>query len=330
MQTNDIKIVTIGGGSGQSRLLSALRTLPAVEITAICGMTDSGGSTAKISKAYNLSNCIGDTTKCMLGLCPYPEWKDKLLWRFDYPSPKEYDVNFKNHSLKNLLFAGLEKQLSLLPAIEFMSEMLQIAPHKVLPISTHNSTLVARIRDGKVTIAGQTLIDTISRNPLWDPDLHALQDFYLEPRIKIYSEAKKAILEADYVIFSPGDLFTSLIPNLLVKGTPEALQKSKAKLVFMPNLMTKPGETDRFSIGDMIKWAEKFSGRKVDIVICNNAQPPRWLLKKYRNEHKSEPVLNTGEINAQLFMFDLLDTSESNIRHSSEKIAKAVSSTLGI
>lgn len=316
------KIVTIGGGSGQSRLLAGLRTLGNVEITAICGMTDSGGSTARISRAYNLSNCIGDATKCMLGLCPYPLWREKLLWRFDYPNPQEYDLNFHNHSLKNLLFSGLEKQIGLLKALEWMSDFLQIAPHRVLPISEKNSTLTAKLSNGKYTVAGQTLIDTISRNPLWDPDLHSLDSLYLEPKISLYREAKTAIECADFIIFSPGDLFTSLIPNLLVAGVAKALRYAKGTLVYMPNLMTKPGETDKFGVHDMVEWAEKYIDRKIDLVICNNSKIPWHLARKYLKEKKSEPVINKKSIDREVLLVDLLDISENNIRHSSEKIAK--------
>ena len=173
-------------------------------------------------------------------------------------------------------------------AIRKASELLNIK-HKILPVSIDNSTLCAELEDGTV-IKGETNIDI----PKHDGSIK-IKRIFLEPKAVIYREAYDAIVEADFIVIGPGDLYTSILPNFLVESFREALNNTEAKIAYILNIMTKWGETNGFKASDFVKNLLSYTDRKkIDYVICNGSKLKKEIIEKYKGE-KAEPV----EIDAQ-------------------------------
>ncbi len=285
-----INIVTIGGGTGHSQILEGIKEIGGIKITAICPSTDSGGSTGILQEKYDGSGYTGDLTKCVAALC-----KDKVLTKaltFRYE-----DGPLDSHSVKNLLFHALEKVSNLEIALKTLWTVAGINPHRVLPITNKKTELCARLSIGS-TIVGETNIDTIAKNPLWNPNIHSISDIYLKPKVSVSKLAVAAIKESDYIIISPGDLYSSIIPVLLPKGMKEEIKKSSATIILILNIMTKKGETDNYTASDFIKIIEERLGRRVNYIVGNNARISPKALLQYSLESKVE--------------FDSLDTTKDN------------------
>ena len=190
-----------------------------------------------------------------------------------------------------------------------------------MPVTIDKATLVAELTDGS-HLYGESAIDI----PRGD-QREKIKSAFLVPhhgdQISVYPPVVSAIKNADTIILGPGDLFTSIIPNLLVPGVKEAIQKNtKAKLLFVVNIMTKFGETDNYNVEDFIKKIETFSGRKIDIVLINSERPSQKILDKYI-EQKALPVefskkddLDGMEVKKE----DLLDINGGIIRHNPKKL----------
>ncbi|MDQ5957799.1 MAG: hypothetical protein QG665_125, partial [Patescibacteria group bacterium] len=191
------KIVTVGGGGGHSQVLKALKNISDIEVTAICPGTDSGGSTGVLQKEYDGQGYTGDLTKCVVALCPNIHLAKALSFRYENGPLHE-------HSVKNILFHALEKVGRPNEGLEAMWKICELGPHRVLPVSNEKAELCAALSIGN-TIFGETNIDTIAKNPLWNPDVHSISDIYLKPEIVASSLAIDAIDGADYIIVCPGD-----------------------------------------------------------------------------------------------------------------------------
>lgn len=324
-KSRPVRVVTLGGGTGQSVVLQGLRKLRNVEITAVCGMHDGGGSTYQLVRDYDLSRCTGDLTACLVALSGLEQIADALLTRFGLPVSREYMLNLKGHSGKNLLFAILEQQFGVVKAAEMMAELLQTGKHRVYPVSTRNATLVASFCNGEFTIRGEAVLDKMGQQShFYDPDQHVLDGISLEPSIPLLPQVKLVIEEADFIVLSPGDLFTSLLPLLLVRGMAAAIKKSKGKIILIPNLMTKRGETDFFTVSDVLGWVERYLPRPVDYIICNNAEIPERILKRYAKEEKSRMIPNGAQEKRKIYFANLVDLSRNRVRHHPDKLARAL------
>ena len=274
------KIVTIGGGSGQSQVLKALKKIKNIQITAICPGTDSGGSTGILQKEYEGSGYTGDLTKCVVALCDNKVLSRALTFRYKNGS-------LHNHSVKNLLFHALEKVGNEQDALEIMWKICGLGVHRVIPVTKDKTELCVKLSLGNV-ISGETNIDLIARNPLWNPNVHNISDIYLKPQVNASKIAIEAINQANYIVVSPGDLYSSIIPTLLPKGMKEFISKSKAKIILILNIMTKKGETDDYTATDFVLNIEKRLGRSIDYIISNNKTISKRVLLKYSLESKVE------------------------------------------
>ena len=273
------KIVTIGGGSGHAQVLRALKKIKDIQITGICPSTDSGGSTGTLRREYNGGGYVGDLTKCMVALCDDDALARALTFRHQ-------DGFLRGHSVKNMLFHALEETGGFETALREMEKICGLGVHKILPVTNEKTELCARLTIGN-TVLGETNIDTIAKNPLWNPSVHAIADIYLKPEVRVSRAAVRAIEESEYVIVCPGDLYSSIIPALLPRGMKAAIQKSKSKIIIVLNIMTKRGETDNYTAVDFIKSIEKRLGRKADYIVSNNASIPKETLVKYSLESKA-------------------------------------------
>jgi uncharacterized cofD-like protein len=271
-----------------SKFLQGLKALPDIAITAICPSTDSGGSTGILMRDYGCLGYLGDLTKCIAALCPDKKLSDALMRRFEGGC-------LHGHSLKNLLLLGLSQTdgISQDDALALMYRICEINPHRVIPISLERAELCAKLKFGG-NVTGETNIDNLASNQLWSADIHSIKSIYLRPAVRASTQASDAVVGADYCIICPGDLYSSITPVLLPRGMKRSLQKTKARIIVVLNIMTKRGETDGYSAEDFIREIELKMGRPCDVILYNDAPIPKRALFAYRLERKIR--LSTKEL----------------------------------
>lgn len=259
-------IVVIGGGTGSFTLLSGLKRYTN-NLTALVNMSDDGGSTGVLRDELGVLP-PGDVRQCLVALSETDYVRDLFNYRFN-------EGSLEGHSFGNLFISAVEKMTdSFEKAIEIASEVLRIKG-RVVPITFSDATLVA-VTKGGLRIEGEHKIGNMRIDDT-RPDL------LLEPNATINPEAKRAIEEADVVVIAPGNLYGSLAPALIVDGVSDALRKTHAKVVQVVNLVTKPGQTDGFSVSDYVDEVERFCRKKevVDFVIYNTDEPTKIMREKY-------------------------------------------------
>lgn len=317
IQKKEQKIVTIGGGSGQYALLSGLRDLN-INITSIVSMVDSGGSTGRLRDELGILP-PGDVLKCVLALSPHREAARKILQtRF-----KNND-RLKDHNAGNMLLGMLAQYAGSFPAgINALGEILNIKG-KVLPVTIDRATLVAELTNGEF-LYGETTIDV----PRGDQRERIKRTFLIphhSDKVQVYPPVMEAVKRADCIIIGPGDLYTSILPNFLVPGVAEEIKKTKGKLIYITNIMTKFGETDGFKVSDFVKVIERKIKRKLDCLLINTGRVNKKISKKYKKQ-KAELVRVDKKIKdgkRRLILCDLLSTKGEIVRHDSLKLAEAI------
>jgi uncharacterized cofD-like protein len=280
--------VAIGGGTGLSTFLRGLKkyavsygTLdPKVEITAVVTVTDDGGSSGRLRRDLDILP-PGDIRNCLVGLSE-DEALLSRLFQYRFSSGR----GLKGHSFGNLFLAALTDLVGDFPAaVKMSSEVLAIAG-RIYPATAANVALTAVLEDGSV-VRGESRISKSRAR---------IQRIQIEPAsCKPMQETLDAIAEADLITFGPGSLFTSLIPNLLVDGIPEAIMKSNAAKAYFCNLMWQPGETTGFNASDHVKALLDHAGLPIlDYVVVNTGKIHAPLLRKYARE-RARPVINDLE-----------------------------------
>lgn len=277
------KIVTFGGGTGQYHLLSGLRELTNPEnITAVAGTWDSGGSSGRLRTEMGILP-PGDIRRCILALMKYEKQRQVAQRLFD---DRLEDVTgpLKGHSLGNLITArldGIYKGQD--RGIEAERNLFRVKA-KVMPVSITNVNLLAETIKGD-TIIGETNIDFRVKEKAFDPENKIIR-IYFDTRADPNPEVIKEIKKADKIIFAPGDLYTSVLPHLLVDGVVDAISKSNAKLIFVLNLATKPGETDGYSASDFVNMFHFYLGKlgRLDYVIANKNNIEKEIIDIYKKE----------------------------------------------
>lgn len=274
------QFVTIGGGRGHSQVLRALKQISNIQITGICTSTDSGGSTGILQKEYAGHGYVGDLTRCIVALCDDAALADALSYRYE-------NGPLNLHSVKNLLFHALEQVRDPHTALEVMWRVCGLGNNRVLPVTNEKAELCAKLQIGN-TISGEANIDTLAKNPLWNPEVHSISEVFLKPEVQASHEALDAFKKADYLVVCQGDLYSSILPVLLPKGVTEAIQSSSAKIILILNIMTKKGETDNYTATDFVEKIEKYLGKRVDHIVYNCTPIPNEVLLKYALEQKVE------------------------------------------
>lgn len=264
-QSEGIKIAVIGGGTGSFTLLSALKE-HTTSLAALVNMADDGGSTGVLRDELGALP-PGDVRQCLVALSGSPELRDLFNYRFEQGS-------LKGHAFGNLFLTALEKMTGdFAHGVQVASDVLNITG-TVEPITLTNVKLVMRSHAGEET-RGEFVIGRkkfASERP----------EFWLEPRAKANPNAIQAIKQADMVIIAPGNLYGSLAPALIVPGIGEALAASKAFKLYVCNLVTKPGQTDGFTVNDFADEVERLAGHTfLDAVLYNAEKPSAQLLQKY-------------------------------------------------
>jgi uncharacterized cofD-like protein len=277
------KIVVLGGGTGSYTILSGLRDYP-VDLTAVISMADSGGSNRILRDEFGILP-TSDIRQALVALADNHDEKEIFRRLFTYRFHQ--GIGIAGMTFGNLFMAALTDIYgSQLKAIEVTSRILNIKG-KILPVTLDDVQLVARYENGHQEV-GEHHID----EPRHDGRLKIVE---LEsiPVARAYPKAIRAILDADLIVIGPGDLFTSLVSNLIVDGVPQALRKTKGKVVYVVNLMARWGQSYRFSAADHVAVIEKYIGTEIldYVLVNNNFKLPPPLVKRYREEH-AFPVEN--------------------------------------
>lgn len=324
------KIVTFGGGTGHFSLLRGLVELNQPElITAVVGTWDSGGSSGRLRTELGVLP-PGDIRQCLLALMEDPKQRQvahKLL------EDRLMDVKgpLKGHSLGNLIAARLE-QIYKGPDRGTEAERLLFRIRaRVLPVSISELNLIAKLEGGK-EVEGESNIDLRGESKDYNPKEKILR-IYFDTNADPNPEVIQVIAEADKIIFSPGDLYTSLLPHLLVGGIKEAIEQSKAIVVLVLNLMTKMGETDYFKASDYLKAFTYYLGdsRRINYLLANSNGLDSEIVKVYKKD-RQEPVKVDDDVCKKIAPYlkiikkplGVYHVREHLFRHDSEKLAKVL------
>ena len=274
-------IVVIGGGTGTFVALKGLKHT-SHHLSAIVAMSDSGGSNKRIRDEFGLLP-TSDIRQCLVALSDENSGAGLLRKLFMYRFEKGTGIT--GMTFGNLFMAALSDILgSQAEAIRQTANVLRIHG-QVIPVTLTRTNLFARYENGKV-LTEEHLID----EPPHDGKLK-ITKIYLHPKAAANPDAIRAIREADLIVLGPGDLYTSLIPNLLVEGIPDGIRASHAKKVYVLNLMTKFGQTYNFTAADHLNVLKEYAGDTIDTVIVNNTPLSNTALTAYAKYHE-RPVLD--------------------------------------
>lgn len=313
------KIVVIGGGTGLSTMLRGLKYYTS-NITAIVTVGDDGGGSGALREDLGILP-PGDIRNCILALADTePLMEDLLQYRFT-------EGRLKGQSFGNLFLAAMDGVSdNFVGAVQKMSSVLAVTG-KVLPVTLDDMKLMAQLDNGNV-VEGESDIpeeafkqkSKINRLMIVPEDAKPLE------------EALQAIKDADAIVMGPGSLYTSVIPNLLVKGIVSEIKKSSAYKIYISNVMTQPGETDGFKVYDHIKVLKKYGGKDiVDCVIANNGSISDDMKKKYKDKNSDIVTIDRDKLKdfgIEIVEKNLIKVSKGTIKHDSDYLAQVLVETI--
>ncbi len=311
------KIVVIGGGTGLSVLLHGIKEYTS-NITAVVTVADDGGSSGRLRQQFDIL-APGDIRNCLVALANEETMMQELFqYRF------KQNTEFSGHSFGNLFITAMTQVTGDFErAIKESSKILSVRG-RVLPSTLEKVILIAEHKDGRIT-EGEAQIPKAGS---------PIRKIYLRPKDASGApDAVKAISEAELIILGPGSLYTSIIPNLLIKDIREAVVQSEASKVYVSNIMTQPGETDRFKASDHVKELTLHTHPKImDACIINVGSIPQSMLEKYAREN-SVPVeadsQTIKDFGYGVIEEDLVEVTD-HVRHDSNKLARLIASLLNL
>lgn len=275
-----VKIAVIGGGTGSFTLLSQMKHYTK-HVTALVNMADDGGSTGMLRDELGVLP-PGDVRQCLVALSESERVRDLFNYRFE-------GGTFEGHAFGNLFLTALEKMTgNFASAVETAAEVLNITG-EVHPVTLDKVTLVMKQTDGTVT-EGEFKIGHADFGSSKRPEMT------LTPKAELNPAAHDAIMKADLVVIAPGNVYGSLAPALVVPGMSEALNATKAKKIYVCNLVTKPGQTDDFDVADFAAEIERFGDFKLDYVLYNDDKPSKHLLERYAKDGEFWVHYDTDEL----------------------------------
>ena len=302
-----MKVAVLGGGTGLSQLLRGLKKLP-FDISAIVLVCDDGSSTGRLREEFHTPD-VEDIRKVLISLSENEEKVKKL---FDYRFNTSSDLD--GHALGNLLLTGASEVTgSVSEGIELVNSLLKLQG-KVIPLTEDDVTLMGKMKSGNV-VMGEHLITEYNEQ---------IKEVYYKESPTVNPDVLKAIKDADAIILSMGSLFTSIIPNLLCKEVINEIDKSKAKIIYVCNIMTQPGETDDFKVSDHVRLLNSYLGiRKVDAVILNNGKIDSEIVKNYETTEQKDLVLVDYDNLKDLDIIenDYIMINNGMIRHNTLRVA---------
>lgn len=310
-------------------MLSGLKKYP-VNISAIVSMADDGGSTGRLRDELGVLP-PGDVRQCLVALSDSTQaLRDLMNYRFE-------KGDLAGHNFGNLFLSALEKtQGGFLHGVEEVSKILNVKG-AVIPVSSQDMKLHIELKNGKV-IVGEKQLDHNK-----DVRNIGIKKVYLKPKVQASKSAISVIKKADMIVIGPGDHYGSIVPNLLVEGIPEAIAKSKAKVVYNCNLTNKKGQTDGFDLDRYAKEINGYIGKdRIDFALFNSNGLSKYLVEKYERKEGKDSVVKfdtAGKekrrykvvvasvvkmIGAPKKKNDALAETRSFIRHDSDKLAKVL------
>lgn len=316
------KITVIGGGTGTFVVLSGLKKKD-YDLGVIVTMMDSGGSTGRLRDQLGVLP-PGDLRQCLVALSDAPElWRKLFLYRFEHG-------DLKGHNFGNIFLSALEKVSKNYSEVLETAEYVLKTKGDVLPVTYEKTNLCVQYENGK-TVEGEGNIDENNHEE------SRIVNAYVQPAVDANPSALKRLSESDYIVVGPGDLYTSIIPVLLIKGVKETIRDSKAKIIFNMNLMTKMGQTSNYTAADHIKDLTEYLGRAPDIIIMNNGEIDESVKEWYNkhNEHQVTNNLEEAKFEGKIVTADLVDRKQfvkntsdqltrSILRHDSDELAKVL------
>ncbi len=322
------KIVSIGGGNGTYLVGDGLRDKH-VDVTILSTPADNGGDSGTIRDELGEFLPPGDMRRGIMALIDSRYSAQMREW-FEERLEDVQDPNSKKRNVGNFIISSAIKTFGTIEGLKFVEWLCRVNG-TVLPMSTDDVHLHGKLDDGEV-IHGETNMDLRPHD-----DVRILRDVWLEPNAYICNDAAQAILEADLITLGPGDLFTSIAPNLKVKGVSDLLLETKAVIVAIPSLMTKWSETRGYHLHDFVEKMVEFGlgRRQFDFTLINTVEIPPALLTKYETEEKSTAMLlrsktdirKLNAVSRQRHSVDLLSKTALRrglIRHDTRKVAHAI------
>jgi uncharacterized cofD-like protein len=306
------RIVAIGGGTGLPAVLSGIKEYTS-NITAIVTVADDGGSSGKLIKDFRTLP-PGDIRNCLVALADEEMLISKLFqYRFDK------SVGLEGHSFGNLFITAMSEVTGdFARAVKESSRTLAVRG-EVVPVTLDRVMLVAKLNNGAI-VEGESKLGE-SRVPI--------ENVFLKPDdAKPTEDALFAIKNAHAIVFGPGSLYTSVLPNLLVNGITDAIMKSKAVKIYVCNIMTEPGETDGYSATDHVNAIFKHTKAGLFYyVIVNTEEIPSPLIVKYKQEY-SDPVAfdyyDLKKHGVSVIRSKVINTTDDYVRHDPTKLAKTI------
>ena len=302
------RVIVFGGGTGLSCLLKGLKEFP-LDITAVVSVCDDGGSAGILRKEFN-TVAMGDIRRVLVSMSNEEESLEKV---FNYRFTKG---SLRGHTVGNIFLTGQTMiSGSVQKAIEDLNNIFSLRG-KVIPFTEDKVVLMSKMDDGSI-VKGE---HKITKSP------KRIKEVFYENEPDINDELISEIRHADMIVLSMGSLFTSVIPNLLSKEVLDAIDKSKAKLVYCCNLFTQPGETDDFKVSDHIKVLNSYlKKKKIEYVIANGNEIDPNLVKKYADEEQKDPVIldydETKKLNVSVISDNnLLYVDNGRLRHDYMKL----------
>ena len=309
------KIVIFGGGSGQSQLLRGLMQFP-LDITAVVSVSDNGKSTGKLREEFQIP-AVGDITKVLMAMSTTSKGvKDLFNYRFSK------DSSIGNHSIKNLIMTALlEMKGDFAHSLPILCDLLDVKG-TILPLTEDCADLIGITKEGK-KIFGEAEITAARQH---------IAEIKYSKKINVNKKVIDAIAKADLIIISAGSLITSIMPNLICPEIKKAINKSKAKTLYICNMLTQPGETDGFKVSNHIKFLEKTLGKhSIDAVIANTSEIPHKMSLLAKSEGKDPVLIDAEEIEkmkVKLISEKLFRVEDGYVRHDSLKTAYLIFSYL--
>lgn len=307
---SNLNVVVIGGGTGQSTILRGLKLIPDLHITAIVTVADDGGSTGRLRKAYHIP-AMGDIRSVMIALAESETLLSTLMsYRFEEGDVMEGEGELVGHNLGNIILTALTKKSgSFMDAITMISHVLNVKGD-IVPSTHQVVTLLAKMEDGTI-VKGESNIPKAR---------HKIVEVFYDEAVEASPEALQAIQKADVVILGIGSLYTSLCCNLIIPQLRNALQSSKAKLIYVSNAMTQSGETEEYSLEDHVNALMAHGNIPIDTVIHASDTIPQEILDRYTLEH-AQPVCVCEKHHAYTLLNEQLLTFESSrVRHDPQRI----------
>lgn len=322
-KNNTMKTVTVfGGGTGTFVVLSGIKQMP-IDLGVIVTMMDSGGSTGRLRDQLGVLP-PGDLRQCLVALSDAPElWRKLFLYRFE-------KGDFAGHNFGNIFLSALEKVSTDYSQVLEIAEYVLKTKGKVIPVTLGKAHLCAEYENG-------TILKEEGRIDENNAETSRIKRAFLEPEVAANPIALQRVTESDLIIIGPGDLYTSIIPILLVPQIKERILSSRAKVAYVMNLMTKSGQTSNYTAKDHIEDLTKYLGKKPDHIIINNGKIPENILEWYTAHHE-KPVINDltpSNFNGSLVEGDVVDNASimknrsdvltrSILRHDSAKLAAII------